>query len=251
MKKERFDITIGDETAAVATAAELVVALDVLQGRHDREVLSQLGPRLPEIIRDSRGLYAVLKALAPEDLIFFVELLGPRVGGLLDRAAGLRDILAMLSVTEVEARLLEMAGAQRLRDLIETPADLAGMLEWLYGDGDRILLGLLGDDFLRGLFQSGAELSLVLSALDRSGQAELLKVIGTERLLSLTRDGLDLRLLLRALPPELSRSYLESFAPERLRSLVRNRRGWADLLRVLEPEEERFLRPVWEAGHAE
>jgi hypothetical protein len=36
---KEYTITIGEQSAALGTAEELVVALDVLQGHHDREVL--------------------------------------------------------------------------------------------------------------------------------------------------------------------------------------------------------------------
>ena len=63
---EGLPITVDGETTQIVNAAELVVALDVLQGQHDREVLEQLRDDLPELIGSERGLYDTLKVLAPE-----------------------------------------------------------------------------------------------------------------------------------------------------------------------------------------
>jgi hypothetical protein len=39
----RYPITIDGETASIGSAAELAVALDVLQGQHDHETLAAPG----------------------------------------------------------------------------------------------------------------------------------------------------------------------------------------------------------------
>jgi hypothetical protein len=67
MATTSHSITIDGETTSIATARELMVALDVLQGQHDREVLEQLSPHLADIVADGAGLYAVLKVLSPAD----------------------------------------------------------------------------------------------------------------------------------------------------------------------------------------
>ena len=63
----RFPITIDGETAAIGSASELAVALDVLKGQRDREILTQLRPHLAEIIANPTGLMLVLKSLSPVD----------------------------------------------------------------------------------------------------------------------------------------------------------------------------------------
>ena len=102
----RHDITIDGETTQVANAAEVVVALDALQGQHHREVLEQLRDDLPELIGSERGLYDTLKMLAPEDQAFLVAALGTDLAGAVASARSLRDILATLAHHEVEEQLL-------------------------------------------------------------------------------------------------------------------------------------------------
>ena len=48
----RYPVTIDQETVQIGSASELAVALDVLQGQHDRAVLTQLQPHSgPDHIR--------------------------------------------------------------------------------------------------------------------------------------------------------------------------------------------------------
>ncbi len=96
MEMMRYPIAIDGETADVGTAGELVAALDVLQGHHDRAVLEQLRPHLAEVIGGLQGLYAPLKVLAAEDRLYLIEALGPRLVDVMQRARALRDILATL-----------------------------------------------------------------------------------------------------------------------------------------------------------
>ncbi len=237
----RYPVTIDGETATVGTAAELAVALDVLQGQHDRAVLEQLAPHLAEIIGGPPGLYNTLKSLDGADQIFLVDSLGPSLEGCVRTAGHLRDILAMLSAVEVEERLLDTLGPEGLRRLIVTPGELAEILEWVYGDCDRRALELLGSEYLRGLLRSGHDLSLVLQSLDEGGQADLLERLGWERTVGLVHNGRDLASLLRALPAASSKQLLGHYTPVQLVALVGNTRDWEYLCRRLEPAEAAYL----------
>lgn len=241
MATTRYPITIEGETALIGTAAELVLALDVLQGQHDRTVLQQLRSHLAEIIGGPQGLYATLRVLAPEDKLYLIDALGPHLTGLVQKASTLRDILATLAETEVEERLLGTLGTDGLHALIGSVEELAEVLEWVYGDCDWLAMQLLGTEFLKRLFQSGYELSLVLYSLDNERQRELIEMFGWEYVLSLVHDRRDLAHLLRALPSELSNRLLTHFTRDQLWDLVRDERGWRYLHRYLEAEEATHL----------
>ncbi|MHB1356112.1 MAG: hypothetical protein ACYCZF_09080 [Anaerolineae bacterium] len=240
---ERFSLTIGGESAAIGTAAELTVALDVLQGDHDRAVLAQLGPHLAQVIGDGRGLQAVLRVLAPADQLYLIECIGLNLPALIQNAQILRDILAMLADCEVEEALLTAIDAARLRELLATPEELADGLEWVYGASDSLVLQLMGTSHLRGLFTSGHELSLVLGMLDHSLQKELIELLGWKQVSSLIHSRSDLAHLLTALPAELSSELLPRIPADRLRAMIRNAQGWHDLCSSLElPEIEQIQR---------
>jgi hypothetical protein len=251
MPLTRYPITVDGETATIGSAAELVVALDVLQGQYDRTVLEQLRPRLAEIVAGPAGLYAVLRVLAPDDQLYLLDALGPRLGSVVQRAGALRDILATLADARVEEKLVATLGPTGLRDLLGTAGELAEALEWVYGDCDRLLLQLLGADHVAGLLTCGYDLSLVLHALEPAGQQELLDTLGWEQVVALVGNRRDLAHLLRALPAAISRQLLQHIDPARLRQIVRGPRGQRYLDGYLEPEEAADLDQRLEVSHAE
>ena len=251
MEITRYPISIDGETADVATAGELVTALDVLQGHYDRAVLEQLRPHLAKVIGGPQGLYATLKVLSAEDQLYLIEALGPRLVGVVQRAGALRDILATLAESGVEEKLLETLGPEGLRVLIGSAEELAGVLEWVYGSSDWLALQLLGVDFLKNLFQSGYELSLVLYSLDRARQQELIDLLGWEHVMALVHDRRDLAHLLRALPAELSNRLLTHFTKDQLWAIVQDGRGWRYLYSYLEVAEAAYLSDLLEVNDAQ
>ena len=237
--------------ADIGTAAELALALDVLHGHHDREVLEQLGSHLPEILEGPPGLTAVLSALKPPDQIYLIQTLGPRLTDLVGNATVLSQILARMADVAVEQRLLEVIGRDGLRLLIQSPRDLAAALEWVYGQCDSTLLDLLGTDYVAGLLESGFDLSLLLRRLDPQRQRELVAHMGWERLVGLIRGRRDLGYLLRALPVDAGRLLLEHLPRERVAALITTRRHWQEVTRMLQADEIASLRErLGEGFHA-
>jgi hypothetical protein len=251
MSVARYSITIDNESADIGTSGELVVALDVLQGQHDRAVLEQLRPHLADIVGGPGGLYAVLRVLTPDDQVYLLEAIGPRLATIVQNAAALRDILATLAEVRVEETMLQTIGPEGLRRLLGTPEELAEVLEWVYGDCDRALLKLLGPQYLRDLFQCGYDLALALRALERTAQQELLDAIGWKDAVSLVGSRRDLAHLLRALPAQLSQQLLRHLEPSRVRQIVHDERGRRELGKYLEPEEAAYLDLILEERDAE
>jgi hypothetical protein len=251
MVATRFPITIDGETADIGTAGELMVALDVLQGQHDRAVLEQLRPYLAEVIDGPQGLHAVLKVLEPEDQMYLVGALGSRLVDVVQRANALRDILATLAESGVEEKLLQALGADGLRALIGSAEELAGVLEWVYGASDWLVLQLLGADSVNRLFQSGYELSLVLHSLDHACQEDLIDWLGWDHVVFLIHDRRDLAHLLRALPADLSNRLLTHFTKEQLWTIIQDERGRRYLYNYLETAEADYLSKLLEVNDAE
>jgi hypothetical protein len=237
----KYPITIDRETVRIGTAAELSVALDVLQGQHDRAVLTQLQPYLAKIIPTANLLLAVMKSLSPDDQAFLVQSLGADLAGILEDAPHLRDLLATLAEDRVETTILNTVGTDGLRSLILTAEELAEVLEWVYGQTDRLTLDLLGLEYIRDLCRDAADLSAILRSLDPKLQSSLIDQLGWEFCLGLVRDGRDLAYLLRALPAEVSERLLKHYDQARLAGLIGNSRDWTYLYQRLEPAEADFI----------
>jgi hypothetical protein len=234
-------ITLDGETAFVGNASELMVALDVLHGEHDRLILDQLGFGLAEIIDSSQGLYSILRVLAPPDQLLLLDFAAPALPDIIRKPGPLRDILAMLAEVEVTESLLRKLGSEGLRAVTGSAADLSGILEWVYGSCDRLILELLGAEFLRELIINGHDLSLVLYSLKEDTQLELLELLGWERVLSLVHDRTDLAHLMRALPDRISEMLLSHLPADRLKAMIRTDRDWDYVYGFLDDDEAAHL----------
>ncbi len=233
----RYSIMIDGETAEIGSAAELAVALDVLKGQRDHEILEQLHTHLAEIVTTPSGLMQVLKSLSPGDQIFLLEALGPRLGGVLQNAGWLRDMLASMSDLQVEECLLRGLGESGLRGLILTAEELGEVMEWVYGQCDALLLDLLGLDYVRRLCRQANDLSAILHGLDHGLQERLLEYLGWAYVETLVTDGPGLASLLRSLPFASSRRLLAHFDAAQLKALIGNAEDWAYLYQRLDPTE--------------
>lgn len=248
---KHFPITIDGETACIGTANELAVALDVLHGHHDREVLEQLRKKLPEILVGPQGLARTLASLSSADQIFLIEELGPHLAGLIREARFLRDIFAAMSEMEVELKLLDTLGASGLRSLIHTAEEFGELLEWLYGECDRRAVELVGEAHLKHIVRHGFDLCIILDALDADGQRDLLERIGWKHAAGLMRDGVDLAHLLRSLPHDLSRNLLAGLTRAQVVSLIGNAKDWQYVWERIEPAERELIAGIMGVEHAE
>ena len=237
----RYPLTLDGDTTRIGTAPELAIALDVLQGQHDRAMLEQLRAHLAEIVNTPQGFARVLAALAPDDQIFLIDAIGARLADTLQEARHLRDIFAATSVVAVEQKLLDTLGAPGLRALIHTAEELAEILEWLYGECDRQAIELIGVAHLKQVIRHASDLCIVLHALDASGKRDLIERIGWSNVIHLVRDGVDLAHLARTLSSELTARLLAEFTREQLIALIGNARDWQYLWARLENAERQLI----------
>jgi hypothetical protein len=193
----------------------------------------------------------VVKALTPDSQIFLLNHLGPRLIDVIQRADGLRDILASVAEPRVEERLLELLGSSGLKTLIYTPEHLAGVLEWVYGRCDDLVIALLDEHFLRRLLQTGYEISLVLRAMNGVSQQILIDKLGWPQVASLAHDARDLGHLLRVLSPELGLRLISTFTRDTLWSTIGGVHRLRELSLLLNETEMAAIDRILGHSHAE
>ncbi|MBM3561909.1 MAG: hypothetical protein FJX16_08000 [Alphaproteobacteria bacterium] len=233
----RYPIHVDSETAEVGDAEELAVVLDVLNGRRDRDVLAQLRPHLPQIVRKPSDLPLLMRTLARDDQIFLIEAMGENLADALQTARHLRELLATIAEPHVKLTLIDTLDGPGLRKLVVTARDLAGTLEWAYAQCSLRLLELLGEDYLRRLIRHGDDLAFVLNAIAEEPQNALLTNIGWARVAELTRNARDLALLLRAVPPTISLTLLDQYDRRQLIEMIGDRRAWTYLYNRIKADE--------------
>lgn len=227
----RKTIAFRSETAGIGTIDELMVALDVLNRRHDAHVLEQLGPALGDLVaagdrRVPANLKTLLKPLALRERLYVVDVLAPRLVELVESAVELRNLFVSLSDLEVEERILRALGPAGLRELIATSQQLSEIAEWLYGDCGLLLLQLLGPEHLRHLVVHGRDLAFLLRRVPPGRHIPLIEMLGWPSVVALARDGEDLVQILAALSPVACAAFLERTDPEHVRALARGAHDW-------------------------
>ena len=251
VKINRYPLNIDGQVVQIGSANELAIALDVLQGQYDLEVLHQLQDHLAEITAHAAGFITLVRSLSVENQLVFIQAIGPELVTVIQNAGRLRDILAIVADAPVEQAILNTLGSAGLQHLIQTGQELAEVLEWVYGDEDARVLNLLGEKYLLRLCSHADALSAVLHNIDDTLQARLLEQLGWPFILNLVHDGRDLAYLLRALPPQNSANLLEHFSGPRLVELIGSADEWTYLYQRLEPAEADLLLKLLNTPHTQ
>jgi hypothetical protein len=237
----RHPVGVDGERAEIGDAAELAVAVELLGPGRSGEVLAQLAPDLPAILGGPEGLLQTVRALDPADRPLLFSLLGEALPPLVRGARRLGELLALTAAPAVEEQLLRALGPAVLRSYAGNARDLAEMLQWVYGECDRLLLELLGAEHLGAVLGSAADLAHALHALDPGGQRRLLELLGPGHAARLVADARDLARVLHALPRDAARELLDGFTPEELVARIGGEREWRRLCRRLADDEAQLL----------
>lgn len=245
-----FPVALDGESAEIGCAADLAVALDVLNGRRDRVLLEQLRPDLSNIVRTAADLAILMRALAKDDQLFLIAHLAGALPDILKDAARLRELLAFASEPEVKRKIIETLGADGLRALIVSARDLAGALEWVYGPIGGRMVELVGADFLKRHLRHGEDLALVFNSLSDAAQTQLIESIGFPFVVALIRTARDLALLLHAAPPDIARALIRHFSRAQLIEIIGDRASWRYLHARIRPDEAAELLQRLDAPHA-
>ena len=120
----------------LTTAIPLVLLYDTLANStrrvidtgKDRAVLEQLHDYLPDLVTSATELRKLTRGLSSDDQCFLVRALGPRLPTIVGNGSALRDLLASLSDSAVEACILDTLGETGLRALVGSAPELAETL---------------------------------------------------------------------------------------------------------------------------
>lgn len=238
---ELLALTLDDQTVGVRTAAELAVAIEVIGPAKHRKLIDLNGDRFRRVIHTAKDLRAILMLVEPADQSTLLEWLGSTLREIIRSAEDLNGLLATLSDSTVEQRLVELLGSRYLAELIGSAEDLALALEWIYGQGDDLVLKLLGPDHLRRVIRGGYGLSLVLRTLEPAEQQGLLEQLGWDFLVDLRMERDGFCRLMRAIPGALGLELLRRLPDESVVALGRRPADRAELRRFLEPAEYELL----------
>ena len=212
-----------DDCVEIENADELFVALDLTPPEADGVILSQMGDKVFQLIRnDSEFLLILQKAFGTkgESKQPYLRCFGNNLGHVVTAGKTLSKALALLAEEEDQAYFLQTLGTEGLRRCITTVADIAEALEWLYGKEDELFLDLIGWDFIMRFIHSMETLGMVLKHLEKSEEAAALEKIGWPQVLDCIQTPADLTYAFSGLGQENVYALIEHLDARKLRQLI-------------------------------
>jgi len=212
-----------DDCVEIENADELFVALDLTPPEADGVILSQVGDKIFNLIRnDSEFLLILQKAFGTkgESKQPYLRCFGNNLGHVVTTGKTLSKTLALLAEEEDQEYFLQTLGAEGLRRCITSVADIAEALEWLYGKEDELFIDLIGWDFIMRFIHSMETLGVVLKHLEKSEEAAALEKIGWPRVLDCIQTPADLTYAFSGLSQENVHALIGHLDAKKLRQLI-------------------------------
>lgn len=101
--------------------------------------------------------------------------------------------------------------AKGLLHIIHTPDDLGNILEWIFGDGEKLIFDMLGKDFLRSVFSYGTDIYKVFHFLADQNKDILADMLELSFIKSLVYTADDFFYVLKALSNAKVREFIPLF----------------------------------------
>jgi len=212
-----------DDCVEIENADELFVALDLTPPEADGIILSQVGDKIFNLIRnDSEFLLVLQKAFGTkgESKQPYLRCFGNNLGQVVTTGKTLSKALALLAEEEDQEYFLQALGTERLRRCITSVADIAEALEWLYGKEDELFIDLIGWDFIMRFIHSMETLGVVLKHLEKSEEGVAMEKIGWPRVLDCIQTPADLTYAFSGLNQENVHTLIGHLDARRLLQLI-------------------------------
>ena len=212
-----------DDSVEIENADELFVALDLTPPEADGIILSQIGNKIFQLLRnDSEFLLILQKAFGTkgESKQPYLRCFGNNLDRVVTTGKTLSKTLALLAEEEDQSYFLQTLGTKGLRNCITSVADIAEALEWLYGKEDELFLDLIGWDFIMRFIHSMETLGVVLKHLEKSDEGAALEKIGWPRVLDCIQTPADLAYAFSGLIEENVHTLIEQLDAGKLQQLI-------------------------------
>jgi len=216
-------ISYEDDCVEIENADELFVALDLTPPEADGIILSQIGNKIFQLLRnDSEFLLILQKAFGTkgESKQPYLRCFGNNLDRVVTTGKTLSKTLALLAEEEDQSYFLQTLGTKGLRNCITSVADIAEALEWLYGKEDELFLDLIGWDFIMRFIHSMETLGVVLKHLEKSDEGAALEKIGWPRVLDCIQTPADLAYAFSGLIEENVHTLIEQLDAGKLQQLI-------------------------------
>lgn len=196
---------------------------------------------LMKIILTYKGLLLCMKHMEYKNRFLLLVKMGDTLPHVIETSTHLGSLLASIPEETDKIRIVKSMRYRGLTEIIYTPDDLGNILEWIFGEGEKIIMDILGKDFLQKLFAYGTDIYKVFHFLSDENKNILADIISLTFIQSCIYTSEDFFYVLKALSNEKVQEFIPLFTPEEIRSIILKNKTLHHFLPKLTQEKENIL----------
>lgn len=241
-----YTFILGSKNYELRNEYELALTLELLAETPNAPVyhwniIMSLDTQLEGLIQTYKGLALCLKHLNHKNRFLLLVKIGDVLPQVIGSSWNFANILARIPEESDKIRLIKQIRKRGLEKMIFTAYDFANMLEWLYGDGQRIALETLGDEYLRRLVVRGEDAYVMLQFLSKEHKTMFIEMVGMEHLRRTIHSPGDFNAIFKGLTDEYSEKLLEELGNDMIEHLFLDNKQFRSTLLRLSSTKEKLL----------
>lgn len=173
----------------------------------------RLDEKLMDIVHSYKGLLLCMKHMEYKNRFLLLIKIGDTLSHVVERSAHLGSILASIPEEADKIRIIKSIRTKGLIQMIHTPDDLGNILEWIFGEGEKMVFDMLGKDFLQSLFAYGTDIYKVFHFLSPENKDILADMLSLSFIGSRIYTAEDFFYVLKALSNAKVGEFITNFSP--------------------------------------
>lgn len=238
--------TLGEKEYLIHNEEELALIIDLIAASDDsftlhRHIIMSLDEKLMDIILTYKGLLLCMKHMEYKNRFLLLIKMGDTLSRVIEKSTHLGSLLASIPEENDKKRIIKSIRYKGLIQIIDTPDDLGNILEWIFGEGEKLVIDILGKEFLQSLFTYGTDIYKVFHFLSDENKNILADLLELSFIKSCVYTPEDFFYVLKALSNEKSEDFIPLFTPEEIRTIIRKDKTLHHFLPKLTQEKENIL----------
>lgn len=238
--------SLGEKEYTIHNEEELALIFELLASSDDaftlhRHVIMSLDEELMQIIRTYKGLLLCMKHLEYKNRFLLLIKIGDTLSHVIGKSEHLGSILAGIPEEADKIRIIKSFRTKGLVHIIHTPDDLGNILEWIFGEGEQIVFGMLEKDFLESLFAYGTDVYKVFHFLSDENKDILADILTLPFIKAHIYTPEDFFYVIKALSNKKVPEFIVHFSPLEVRKIIGKNEILHHFLPKITQEKEQIL----------
>ena len=238
-----YTFTLQEKQFEVLDENELALVCELVQDEQtQKQILQQIGDdALMHIIRTNEGLLRILKPLLGRNRFLLIFLISDNLPAIVGSARNLSYIISGIA-NEVDKVLLVKRMRQRgLEKIIRDATSFSHVLEWIHGEGERIVLNQFGTENIMRVLSTAEEVYDVLHYLNQENKEYLVEIMTFSALQERVRRFGDFILLMRGMTEKNAQEFMKLYSPKEIKNLIDADANWVTFLKKMSETKEAML----------